>query len=94
MLHGEYMETIQDAKTLRWRPKEAFKRYHATELWQPFFDACLNIRNCNSLPSLSEWKSKLEQYLVKDTVKSKSIKTSLCKQGNIMAEYEKNALLL
>jgi len=90
LLHDSYMDIVQDPKTERWRAKEPFKRYWQTDLWEELFDTMLNIPDCNSIPSLSVYRTKLENHLLKDPAKMKSIKHSLARQNILLFEYQKN----
>lgn len=84
------MEVIKDSKTNKWKPKEPFKRYHQIELWEEIFDICLNIPNCDSIPNLIDLQKKLEQFLLKEPSRVKSIKVGLCRQNIMLFEFEKN----
>jgi hypothetical protein len=81
------METVQDPKTGRWKAKEPFKRYWQAALWEEFFDTYLNIENCHSIPSISQFRAKFEQYLLSDPQKAKSIKVALCRQGIMLSDF-------
>ncbi len=69
MLFNKYMEVEQRTNpttgTSTWTIKEKFKRYHS-KLWQEFFDALLNVENCDkdSMPKLSEFQHKFEDFIV------------------------------
>jgi checkpoint serine/threonine-protein kinase len=87
MLHADYLEVVQEPTTARWKPKEPFKRYWKRELWEQFFDACLNIPDCNSMPSLSYFREQFEQVLMSDELRRSSIRPKLAKQ-NIMMTFD------
>ena len=88
LLFGEYMEVIHDSKTNRYKAKEPFKRYWQTDLWSHFFDVCLNIKDCNSIPNLNELKKPFEQFILNDNNRPKAIKTLLCRQNIMMFEFD------
>jgi len=84
LLHGNYMEVIQDPKTNRWKDKEPFKRYWESKLWIDFFDTFLNIPDCTNLPSLTNMRRKFENFLYNDQSRMRVLKEALMKQRNMI----------
>ncbi len=63
MLWGSYLEVDQDEATGRWRRRAPLKRYWRTELWEPLFDALLNVPSCDAQPDLRTLRAAFEAYL-------------------------------
>jgi hypothetical protein len=67
MLFNKYMDveqkTDQTTNKTSWVIKEKYKRYHS-KLWAEFFEAMLNIPDCDNLPNLKYFQEKFEDYII------------------------------
>jgi checkpoint serine/threonine-protein kinase len=63
MLWGSYMDVDVDASSGRWRRRATLKRYWHAELWEPLFDALLNVRSCDAQPALGSFRAAFEAHL-------------------------------
>jgi checkpoint serine/threonine-protein kinase len=79
MLHGEPMQLEQ--KDGKWAPKLPFRKYWQYTLWEKLFDTLLNVKDCNSIPSLKDLRAMFEDYLASNPKKAASLKAMLCKQS-------------
>ena len=61
MIHGEYMSVYQDKHTGQWRPNKNPHRRVDQELFGGLFRDLLNIRDCESIPSLDKYIKLLEE---------------------------------
>lgn len=86
LLHGKYMELVQEPVTNRWKAKEPFRRYWDLDLWNDFFDSYLNVPNCESIPPLSQFRERFENFLLSDPQRAKSIKPGLIRLGVMMSK--------
>lgn len=57
MLFGRYMEVQKDL--VNWHIKTRMPRYFRKNLWDNYFSAMLNIRNCNEIPNMQTLKNTL-----------------------------------
>ena len=63
MLWGTYMDIDHDADAQRWRRRAPLRRYWHAELWEPFFDALLNVPSCDAQPALADFRASFEAFL-------------------------------
>jgi checkpoint serine/threonine-protein kinase len=63
MLWGSYMDVDCDTGSGRWRRRASMKRYWHAELWEPLFDALLNVPSCDAQPPLSSFRAAFEAHL-------------------------------
>jgi checkpoint serine/threonine-protein kinase len=63
MLWGSYMDVECDAASGRWRRRAPLKRYWQAELWEPLFDALLNVSSCAQQPALPQFRAAFEAHL-------------------------------
>lgn len=83
-MHGQPMDVVQDPATKRWKPKQVINNGWNQALWGELFDAFLNVPDCNSLPLLSQYRHKLEQYIMSDRERVKAVKLGICKQNSLL----------
>ncbi|XP_055606747.1 uncharacterized protein LOC129754614 [Uranotaenia lowii] len=55
MLFGKYMEVEKDI--INWHIKTRMPRYFRKHVWDHYFGALLNIRDCNEMPNLQKLRS-------------------------------------
>ena len=63
MLYGSYMDVSYDGERRRWRRAAPLKRYWQAELWEPLFDALLNVPSCEQQPPLAPFRQAFEAHL-------------------------------
>lgn len=61
LLFGKYMEV--EKGVLSWAIKSRFPRYFNKFLWEQFFNALLNVPNCDSMPNLQAIKDQFEEEI-------------------------------
>jgi checkpoint serine/threonine-protein kinase len=93
MLFGDYMKIkkkVIDGIKIN-SIENSFKRYWQVDLWKNLFHTLLNVKNCNSNPSLSNLRKTFEDYFIKNPRKSKTLKSLLMKQNvNIYKSINNN----
>lgn len=79
------MEVMFDERTQKWKPKQPFKRYWQSSLWEELFDSIMNIKEQNVHPNfLAPIRKKFEDFLASDQKRAKSVKVKLCEQEMLM----------
>jgi checkpoint serine/threonine-protein kinase len=79
LLHSDYMEVVQDAHTGRNRPREPFKRYWQSALWERVFDALLNHSTGAPSLDLGALQAEIEQVLSSNTQLARKVRDQLFK---------------
>ena len=90
MLFGTYLEVDFDEGASRWRRREPLKRYWQTELWEPFFDALLNVPSCQQQPELRRFRTAFEEHLAAPA-RAAEVRKELMELTCIMADAVKKA---
>lgn len=60
MLFGKYME-VKKAET--WEIKSRFPRYFNKSLWETFYNALLNVPDCDTMPNLQVLRKQFEKEI-------------------------------
>ena len=91
LLHGEYMDTIEDKNTGKYVPKLAFKRYWNQDVWKLVFGKLMNhpLTSKEEKPNLREIREVLEKALTESSSGGSILKQLLVKQTIGMFELIK-----
>ena len=90
MLFGAYMEVDFDKGASRWRRREPLKRYMRTKLWEPLFDALLNVPSCQQQPELRRFRAAFEEHLAAPA-RAAEVRSEFMKLTITMADAAKAA---
>jgi hypothetical protein len=70
----------------RYRTRSSISRYHQVDIWEPLFDALLNVTSLSEPTSAVSMRNGLEEHLKANPTKSKSIRILLNKQMRALKE--------
>ena len=78
LLHGSYLEVEKDAQSGAYRPKQAFRRYQRSWLWEEVFGALLNPPDGDG-PDFDALRARVEAALASEVGEAKKVRLALMK---------------